>query len=176
MSYEIVRSVKIDKKNNKVYINCASNNCWPHTFQKHLAPILTKTLEEKGEVQVIKDLLYCYYTGEFQPGGQNYYSKALTLLDHKKYNWRNGNEHLFKPEEVQEELYKHYLTLKSEPSGKFIISSLKEYHGKVYISKFTKRHARFTKHIGLARVYRKKSDIEQRLQNYERKNYTIEEL
>ena len=89
MSYEIVRSVKIDKKNNKVFITGASNNVTPKTYTKWNCSTISHILETKGEVAAIKEILEAYWDGQFQPGGINYYSKSMSLVDRNKYNWDN---------------------------------------------------------------------------------------
>jgi len=96
MSYEIVRSIKLDKKNKKVYVTGASNNVTPRTYMKWETPSLTEIFEKQGEVAVIKEILDAYYSGNFQPGNQNHYSKSLALLDRSKFNWDNGYKKLFK--------------------------------------------------------------------------------
>ena len=94
MSYEKVRSIRVDLKQNKLFINCASNNVRPLTYSTEEYPYFSKILQEKGLNEVEIALLKSYEEGSFQEGS-NKYVKALQVLryvfgeEYKKFNWRN---------------------------------------------------------------------------------------
>jgi len=101
MSYEKVRSIKIDEKQGKVFFNTASNNVRPLTYSiwgesKIYNDLLKNQGKEAVEIEILKE----YESGNLQ-GGSNKYTKALKVLryvfgeEYKKFNWRNkpwGNE------------------------------------------------------------------------------------
>jgi len=163
MSYAIVKSIKIDKKNKKVYVTSTSNNVYPKIYRKWENTYLTEIFKESDIISVIKEILYDYYSGNFQPGNQNIYSTSLFLLDRKKYNWENSSN--FTEEELKEVLYTNYLTIKSEPKGEFIVYIPDE---NVYVTRFTARRAYTTRHKEYARVYSKKSTAELLIQKYKK--------
>ena len=63
MSYEIIKSIKI--KDNKVYINYASNNLRPLYFKEVEAESLTKILQEKNQESLDLEILQAYEEGDF---------------------------------------------------------------------------------------------------------------
>jgi len=94
MSYEKVKTIKI--KDNKVYINCASNNVRPLSYTTEEYPYFSKILKEKGLRAVEIELLKSYEGGTLQEG-INKFSKSLLVLryvyaeEYKKFNWREDN-------------------------------------------------------------------------------------
>ena len=96
MSYEIVRSIKIDEKQQKVFITCASNNSRPLDYRREEYPSFSKILKEEGKEAVEIALLRNYEEGNLQRS-DNKYTKALRVLryifaeEYKKFNWRNHN-------------------------------------------------------------------------------------
>jgi len=96
MSYEKVKSIKIDTKQNKVFITCASNNVRPLTYDKSEFGSLSKLLKEEGKQAVELRILKLYEEGSFQQG-QNKYTDALKVLryvladEHKHFDWRQHN-------------------------------------------------------------------------------------
>ena len=170
MSYEIVKSIKIDKKNKKVYATGACNNVTPRTYMKWEVTMVSKIFELRGEEAAIKEILEAYYSGNFQPGNPNYYSKSLSLLDKNKYNWSNSDK--YTSEELKEELYKNYLKMKNEPKGRFIISIPSE---RTYVRRFTARKAFTTNFKEDAKVFTKRSDAEEKVGRYKKGVLVIEE-
>ena len=147
MSYEKVKSIKIDKAKGKVYINCASNNVRPLTYDREEYPYFSNVLKDKGVRAVEIELLKNYEEGNLQEG-TNKYTKALKVLryvfseEYKKFNWRNHNakygseerqaeEDLRKSEDFKELLNKCLDYTKSE---KFIIIK-SHFNEKVYAKK-----------------------------------------
>ena len=95
MSYEKVRSIKIDEKQGKVFFNTASNNVRPLTYSifgesKIYNDILKNQGKEAVEIEILKE----YESGNLQ-GGSNKFTKALKVLryvfkeEYFKFNWRN---------------------------------------------------------------------------------------
>ena len=103
MSYEKIKSIKIDEKENKVFITCASSNVFPLYYKKHEFKTLSKLLEEKGKQEVEIRILKLYEEGSFQQG-KNKYSNALKVLyyiyaeDYLKFDWKNHNSKYGTPE------------------------------------------------------------------------------
>lgn len=94
MSYDIVRSVKIDK-NGTVTLKSASNNVWPRTpsewqmtYRNEHNPFTGKL---GGEVEVFAG----YEQGSFQ-GGSNKFTRQLEVLrympEYAAFDWRNNWE------------------------------------------------------------------------------------
>ena len=94
MSYTIVRSIKIDNKNGKVFITSASSNVSPKYYTKEVSPYLSKILQEKGREATELAIFLEYENGNLQRG-TNKYTKALTVLyyiygdEYNKFDWRN---------------------------------------------------------------------------------------
>jgi hypothetical protein len=144
MSYEKVKSIKIDEKNKKVFLNGASNNVRPLNYTREEYPYFSKILKEEGKGAVEIALLQGYESGNLQ-GGSNKYTKALKVLfyvlknEYHKFNWRTNWDEYRKLRETEEgkkefeELLKKALNYKF-PKEKYIIS--KNYMGcPVYMKK-----------------------------------------
>jgi len=121
MSYEIVKHIKIE--NNKVFVKCGSNNVYPRTFASYReSSPLSKILNEKGKKALDLEILKAYEEGDFQPGTQNKYTRALKILRHmpeyKKFNWRTA-QHWH--EQEFDNLLKKALVLKL-PKQSYIIT------------------------------------------------------
>lgn len=115
MSYEIVKNIKIDLKNQKIFITSASNNVYPHTYSEWECKSLEKILQEKGLVEVEKEILLQYENGNFQKSNNKYqlavdYARILEEYN-KKYNWRLLDER--NEQELKEFLYKVYKSTQS---------------------------------------------------------------
>lgn len=102
----MIRSIKIDEKEGKVFITGCSNNVFPHDYERYESNYLTETLKEKGRKAVELELLKGYESGTLQKGN-NKYTKALKVLkyvfdkEYDYYNWRKHN--LMKHEEWEKE-------------------------------------------------------------------------
>ncbi|HEY0087414.1 MAG TPA: hypothetical protein VGB37_01145, partial [Candidatus Lokiarchaeia archaeon] len=112
MSYEKVKSIKIDEAQGKVFINCASNNVRPLSYSREEYPYFSKILQEQGKEAVELALLKSYEEGNLQEGN-NKFTRALKVLiyvfgeEYKKFNWRNhnskwGSEEAKKEKELRE--------------------------------------------------------------------------
>ena len=145
MSYEKVKSICIDEKQKKVFINCASNNVRPLYYSREEYTYFSKILQEQGKEAVEIALLKSYEGGSLQEG-INKYSKALKVLkyvygeEYKKFNWRNHNarynteEHKKERELRESEEFKELLRKAINykiPKEKYVITKM---HGnsKIY--------------------------------------------
>ena len=150
MSYDIIKGIKI--KDNKVFVNCASNNVIPRTFAYWESKSLSKILKEKGQQELDIEILNEYEKGNFQAGTQNKYTRALKvlryMLEYKKFDWRGDwdsykeNSEKYK-EEYQELLLKALNTKLSKE--KYIITKENPYdsNNKVYF--YQRKNANFAK-------------------------------
>ena len=157
MSYERVKGIKIE--NNQVFINSHSNN---DTAESHYwkCESLTKTLQEKGELELDIEILKAYEEGEFQSSIKNKYTRALKVLyyvlkdEYRAFSWRNNGEdynkaqELRKSEDFKKLLMKAFLT--KLPKEKFIIHNL---NNNGYVKKETSRHIFYCSEKETAKVY-----------------------
>ena len=139
MSYEKVKSIKIDEKQGKVFFNTASNNVRPLTYSVFSeSKIYNDLLKERGKEAVEIEILKEYDSGNLQEG-KNKYSKALKVLfyvfgeEYKKFNWRTNwkNKEEGNTEEY-DNLLKRALNYKF-PKKKYIIT--KNHSGEVVYAK-----------------------------------------
>ncbi len=171
MSYDIVKSIKITE--DKVLINCVSNNVYPHYFEEWESQSLSKILKEQGKDAVELEIFKHYEQGNFQRGS-NKYVRALTVLKHlpeyTKFNWRLGgfgpeNDIIQKNRESKDFDDLLVKTLKTYlPKEKYIVYKL--YCGKIcYLYKITKKFAKWTYERDKAKVFRYQTDAEN-IKNY----------
>lgn len=115
MGYEIIKNIKIDLKNQQVFITSASNNVYPHTFSEWECTPLEKILQEKGLAELEKVILLEYENGNFQKSNNKFQfavNYARTLKEYnEKFNWRLHDER--NEEELKEFLYKVYKSSQS---------------------------------------------------------------
>ena len=57
MSYEIIKHIKIDEKENKVMINCASNNVYPRDYHYFECKSLGKILKDQDRIALDIEIL-----------------------------------------------------------------------------------------------------------------------
>ena len=108
MSYDKVKSIKIDEKQGKVFFNTASNNVRPLTYSVFSeSKIYNDLLKEEGKEAVEIEILKEYESGNLQDG-KNKYTKALKIL-----------RYIF--QEEYKELLKKALNYKF-PKTKFVIT------------------------------------------------------
>ena len=146
MSYAIVQGLKIDTKNNKVFLTAASNNVYPKNFEKHESLSLSEILREKGEVELKKEILVQYWNGNFQKSG-NIYEKSMMLIDKKKYNW---NDYRSNDTDLRNALYQAYLDYINRDKGHFVVKTKDANHFVVSVT--TKRY-RYAYNINQAKVF-----------------------
>jgi len=93
MSYNIIKSIRLDEKTKQVYINSAPNNVRPRYYTNEPAPYFARIWEEKGREAVEIALVKAFESGDFQ-GGSSKYKEAATRLRRMKayadFNWRSG--------------------------------------------------------------------------------------
>lgn len=185
MSYEIVKSIKIDETQGKVFINCASNNVYPRIYDISESKYFANILKEKGlkecEIYILKE----YEEGNFQAGAQNKYTRALKILynvfseEYKSFNWRvwgltdeqqKSLNNLRNSQQFKALLLKALNT--KIPKTKYIIYRLNSNGIKDYVIKTTKRKIYFTYSKKNAKVYTYKGDVA----FLERQGYLMEDL
>jgi len=96
MSYEKVRSIKVDVKEGKVFVTSACNNVRPLTYERWECKSISKILREEGKAKAEIELLKLFETGEFT-GSIKKYSDAMSVLynildsEYDKFNWNANN-------------------------------------------------------------------------------------
>ncbi len=166
MSYDIVKKVEIF--DNKVYLTSASNNVYPHTFERwfcdSLTDILTKEGQEKFDIVVLEQ----YENGNFHARGSNKYTRALKALranpEYGLYDWRCGGSQYEENRkrrytEAYNQLLINALNTKT-PKQKYVVT--KKYgYSTVYMKKRSGRVcARWTYDINDARQFDYKKEAE----------------
>ena len=108
MSYEKVKSIKIDTRNNKVFITSASNNVRPLHYSRGECVFLSNMLKEKGVDAVEIFILKEYESGNLQEG-KNKFTQALKALwyvfrkEYDYFDWRQHNAKWGTLERLEEE-------------------------------------------------------------------------
>lgn len=89
MSYEIVKSITFKKDG--VYLRSCSNNVTPKYYYSQKNWYLSNILETQGRDAADIAILLAYEEGNFQPGVQNRYTRALDYLrsraEYADYDW-----------------------------------------------------------------------------------------
>ena len=170
MSYEKVKAIKI--KENKVFINCASNNVRPLHYTLEEYPSLTKILQEQGLNAVEIELLKNYEEGNLQDG-KNKFTRALKVLkflfkeEYKNFDWRENPFKYGSEEDKQHRLLRESeefkaLLLKALntklPKEKYVLT--KEYEGKKAYLKSCRNSASWTYDRERAKVFDFKAECE----------------
>lgn len=91
MSYNIIRSIRIDDENKRVIISSASNNVTPRTYYTDEAPYFTRLWAEQGKEAVEIALVKAFESGDFQGGSSKWKLAADRLrkmAEYKAFNWR----------------------------------------------------------------------------------------
>lgn len=179
MSYEIVKSIKIDRTQQKVFMRSCSSNVFPKDFTRGEVRSLSDLLKEKGEKEVVKEILFSYEQGYYQ-GSHNDYQKSLMLLGEKYKNyisWEEPREiQEKKEEELKEILYKNYMDYLKREKGKYLVKCCLT---GFYIYKFYKRSVNMTQNSAIAKEFKSKEDIEYEMffrRNYNRSDFVVEEI
>lgn len=136
MSFEIVRTIKVDEKAGKVYIRSASNNVFPKDWDLWECKPLSDILQSKGREALDLEILRQYEEGNFQARRKgNRYTQALAILrnmpEYREFDWRNADwEGTHKKRATREfdELLKKAL-MTPLPKEKYIIAM---FHGYRY--------------------------------------------
>lgn len=97
MSYNIIRSIKLDDEKREVIITSASNNVTPRYYTTEPAPYFARIWAEKGREAVEIELVKAFESGNFQ-GGTSKYKQASDRLKrtsaYREFDWRlNGAEY-----------------------------------------------------------------------------------
>lgn len=157
MSYEKVKSIRLSNANKKVHINCAASNLTPLVYEKWISFQLSKIFEESGRDEVIKEILYLFWSGEYKSSNNNVYQKVVNMYtDYTKYTWDNvktNNPNSIK--KLKNHLFKNYLRYKSQKKGKFV--ALKH---NVFIKKITKRTISTVPSVEHAKIFSTEDDLQ----------------
>ena len=94
MSYDIVKGLKLKEDVKEVWIKAASSNVEPKSYYWEELKGLSAQYKHHGEEEVIKIILRMYWEGNFQPGTQNNFYKAVKVFEAKnpKVHWENVGE------------------------------------------------------------------------------------
>ena len=178
MSYEIVKTIKIDKVNKKVFIKSAANNVHPLYFRLWEATLFSRLFEEKGLVALEKEILLEYFKGNIQKSNNNY-EKSLILLDYQIYNWDTvGDKNSVRQtpkysyDELKEVLYQNYIAYCKREKGKFVIYCKPK---ELFVSRFVKNGCYLVPKED-AKVFPSKEDAESKLQNFDISKYEVMEV
>lgn len=186
MSYEIVKAIKIDKVNKKVFLKSASSNVYPKHFTLWEATLLSEVLATQGIVELEKVILLEYYKGNMQKTNNNY-EKSLSFLDKEKYNWDtvgfnwesnpDGGEPIqvarkYSYDELKEVLYQNYIAYCKREKGKFVIYCKPK---ELFVSRFVKNGCYLVPKEN-AKVFISKEDAELKLQNFDISKYEVMEV
>jgi hypothetical protein len=155
MSYEKVKSIKIDTENNRVLINCVipcrinstCNNTSPLNFKEWDCIFLSEILKTKGLTATKTEILKLFLEGEFQNDIKPY-STALRVIntflkeEYKPYvyNWSDNSSNITEEKRKSPEFYallEKALNYKL-PKERFVITSL-SYGGLKCFGKLSKR-------------------------------------
>jgi hypothetical protein len=167
MSYEIVKSIKIDEKQQKVFINCASNNVRPLYYSNEEYPYFSKILQTKGKEECEIEILKSFESGNLQTSLNLKYARALKVLyylygeEYKKFSWRlNSSEQRKAVEDSQDFKDLLFKALNTPlPREKFIIKKM-SYNDEVFAHKETSRHLFYTCDKTNAKRYDFKAEAE----------------
>ncbi|OGP24993.1 MAG: hypothetical protein A2X99_02300 [Deltaproteobacteria bacterium GWB2_55_19] len=165
MSYHIIKSIKVDEKEGKVYITGADNNVRPRTPHRWECTSLSQILVEQGREAVDLEILEAYESGDFQ-GGNNKWTRALVVLrrmpEYAQFNWR-GEPYDEITERRKTPAFKAILKKALEtklPKAKFIITKSTNMGTKVYLKKLTARHVFWSPVREKAKIFRFIEDTE----------------
>lgn len=158
MSYEIIKSIKV--KEGKVFVSCASSNCWPRNFDEFESKSLTRILQEEGREALDVAILEQYENGNFQKGS-NRYIRALKVLRHMpeyfNFDWRRSSFGDDDPIEKNRKspAYKELLrkAMKTQlPKDKFVVVYM--HYQKPYYVKFRRNRILFRVETEKATIFR----------------------
>lgn len=82
MSHQIIKSIKIDSKNKKVFITSYSNNVTPKIFKKWHCSYYDNFFDNGGIEAIQKHILFSFFSGVNQGTSTNY-GKAMQLFKHE---------------------------------------------------------------------------------------------
>lgn len=82
MSHEIIKSIKIDSKNKKVFITSYSNNITPKIFKKWHCSYYDDFFDKGGVEAIQKHILFSFFSGVNQGLSTNY-GKAMKLFKYE---------------------------------------------------------------------------------------------
>jgi len=166
MSYALVRGIKIQEEAGKVLLKAASNNVSPRNYDWFESNSLSRILKEEGRVAVEKKILRAYWDGQFQPGTENLYSRAVSFYRSRlPYTWDNtgnvvGEEKYgcliqYTYAELEDALHEKFLSFKyRDTSARYCL----RYRVAYYIRKCTGRYIFYTESMAAAKQFRSYED------------------
>jgi hypothetical protein len=153
----MITSININTKNKKVFITSYSNNLVPKKPHRYHAPYYDKYFENGGVEAIKKDILFCFFSQEFQ-GSSTHYGKCMPSFfdkyDHKtdaKYQdfVRCGDDAEFRKDFLNT-LYQHYLEYENKRKSKDLFN-IKV--GNSYIMKVHRGGAATTSTVARAKAF-----------------------
>lgn len=174
MSYKKVRSIKIDEKQQKVFITCACNNVRPLHYTREEYPSFSEILKAKGKEAVEINLLKEYIEGNLQQtGSKNKYTKALKVLTYmfkEEFESFGDYKNRYKIKDTPE--YENFLRkcLNTKlPKTKYVIKQLSS-SGTPYFMKFTGLRGIWKYDIKKATKFNFKEEAEETIKNFKYTN------
>lgn len=169
MSYEIVKTIKINQKDSEVHIKSATSNVYPKDYRWWHSSSLSKILKEEGMIALQKELLLQYYEGNFQKSN-NDYEKSLISLDRETIYF--GCD-VANKEDIKKILLKNYIDFTNRKKGKFVVfNTVRE----KYVSRFCSKGCYLTEDQEDAKVFPSKEDAALKLQYFDSSKYEIYEV
>ena len=111
MSITIIKSIKIDIKNKKVFITSGCNNIVPRDYSRDHFPYYDQFFDKEGGIDEIKkDILFYFFSGSFNGLSTNY-GKAISTFkyegDSDEIRGKCGEDPEFKIN-FENQLLKHF--------------------------------------------------------------------
>jgi hypothetical protein len=170
MSYNIVKNIKINSKEQKVIMDIASSNLFPITFEKYEANF-KDTFQSGGKPAVEKAILENFLSGNYH--GKTTYAKAVKLFKEK---YADGLEYVFRPEteedkqktkEYLDKLYEFYIKFKST-QNKCIVD-----FAQGYLKRVNQKSLSLTLSEEKAKVFKNRFHAEFALLHYQHVDFKI---
>ena len=151
MSYLIVKGLKIDKKQKKVFVKCASSNVYPKTFEWSEFVSLSEIYQNEGLEAIEKEILYLYWSGEFQKTNNIYDNVVKYWKNLLPYTWQSvwGKKHT--RQQVKDGLYDGYQLYKKRKKGKFVLVLQGTFDQ--YVMRKTPRYTYYTHDVKRAKIF-----------------------
>jgi hypothetical protein len=111
MSYDIIKSIKIDIKNKKVFITSCSSSILPRYYSCDHCPYYDQFFDKEGGIEEIKKkILFNFFSGGFQGLSTNY-GKAFSTFKYEGDSYEIWDKCRKDPEfkiNFQNQLLKHF--------------------------------------------------------------------
>lgn len=172
MSYDIVRSIKVDDEKQRVIITAAANNVTPRTYHPHDSQHFANLWAEKGKEAVEIELVKAFESGNFQGGSSKYKEAAERLRkmpEYQNFDWRRGGlgDEFVKISDHRREAVAEFdaLVLRAlkakKPKTKFVLRKEVPFYGLMYFNaRSNARRSKWFKDQERAKVYAYREDAE----------------